>query len=74
MLYQLQNLILDLQGNGGGYLRAAVEIADELLSNNKLLVYTEGRNQPRQDLNASRQGGFEEGKLIVLVDEGSASA
>lgn len=70
----MENLILDLQGNGGGYLRAAVEIADELLADNKLLVYTEGRNQPRQDLNASRTGGFEDGKLIVLVDEGSASA
>ncbi|MGB0165523.1 MAG: S41 family peptidase [Luteibaculum sp.] len=70
----MENLILDLQGNGGGYLRAAVEVADELIDENKLLVYTEGRSQPRQDQNASIQGEWESGKLILLVDEGSASA
>ncbi len=70
----MENLILDLQGNGGGYLRAAVDVADELLSGNKLLVYTEGRTQPRQDQRADYKGAFEEGNLIILVDEGSASA
>lgn len=70
----MENLILDLQGNGGGYLRAAVDIADELISDDKLLVYTQGRNQPRQNQNANTPGSFEKGKLVLLVDEGSASA
>ncbi|TXC77043.1 S41 family peptidase [Luteibaculum oceani] len=70
----MKNLILDLQGNGGGYLRAAVDIADELIDGNKLLVYTQGRTQPKQDLLAGQPGLFETGKLVVLVDEGSASA
>ena len=70
----MKNLILDLQGNGGGYLNAAIDLADEFLGNNELIVYTEGREQPREDANASSKGQFEQGKLIVLVDEGSASA
>jgi carboxyl-terminal processing protease len=70
----LQNLILDLQGNGGGYLNTAFVLSDEFLDKDKLIVYTEGRRQPRSDANATERGVFETGKLIVLVDESSASA
>lgn len=67
-------LILDLTGNGGGYLNRAIELADEFLSDNKKIVYTEGRTSSKQEYFSSPIGGFEKGKLIVLIDEGSASA
>ncbi len=70
----MQDLILDLQGNGGGYLRTAIEMADEFLGDRRLIVYTEGRNAPRDETFATKEGGFEKGRLVVLVDEGSASA
>jgi carboxyl-terminal processing protease len=70
----MQDLILDLQGNGGGYLRTAIEMSDEFLGERKLIVYTEGRNAPREDTYATSDGRFEKGKLVVLIDEGSASA
>ncbi|MNJ91988.1 putative CtpA-like serine protease [compost metagenome] len=70
----MESLILDLQGNGGGLLYAAQLIADEFLSDNKLIVYSEGRSQPRQDLNAGRSGVWEKGKVVVLIDDNSASA
>ena len=70
----LQNLVFDLRGNGGGYLGTAMSIADEFLTDGKLIVYTEGIHQPRQELDATTNGGFEQGKLIILVNEGSASA
>jgi|LakMenE18May11ns_1017448.scaffolds.fasta_scaffold9959232_4 carboxyl-terminal processing protease len=70
----MQDLVLDLQGNGGGYLRTAIEMADEFLIDRRLIVYTEGRNSPREDTYATRDGRFEKGRLAVLVDEGSASA
>ncbi|HRF80474.1 MAG TPA: S41 family peptidase, partial [Flavobacteriales bacterium] len=70
----MKDLILDLQGNGGGYLRTAIEMADEFLGDRKLVVYTEGRTSPREDTYATKDGLFEKGKLVVLVDEGSASA
>ena len=70
----MKSLILSLQGNGGGYLNAAIALADEFLSNNKLIVYTQGLNQPKTVANATSVGRFETGKLIVLVDEYSASA
>jgi carboxyl-terminal processing protease len=70
----MQNLILDLRGNSGGFLNTAVELSDEFLEAGKLIVYTEGLNNPRQDFNASQKGGFEKGKLIVLINEASASA
>ena len=70
----MQDLILDLQGNGGGMLRTAIEMADEFLSNKKLIVYTEGRAFEREDRYASHKGLFEKGRLVILVDGGSASA
>ncbi len=70
----MKSLILSLQGNGGGYLNAAYQLADNFLSKNKLIVYTQGLNQPKSVLTATAAGDFETGKLIVLVDEYSASA
>ena len=70
----MEDLILDLQGNGGGMLRTAIQMADEFLSEEKLIVYTEGRNFPRDDTFARIPGRFEKGRLIVLIDQGSASA
>ena len=70
----LQSLILDLQGNGGGYLNRAVELADEFLSDGKKIVFTRGRTSAPEDYTASVIGGWEKGKLAILVDESSASA
>ncbi|MEN9918400.1 MAG: hypothetical protein RL662_836 [Bacteroidota bacterium] len=70
----LQNLILDLESNGGGYLNAATELADEFLDKDKLLVYMEGAQQPRTEDKSTLNGMFQNGKLVILVDEGSASA
>lgn len=67
-------LILDLRDNGGGMLDDAIQMADEFLSDAKEIVYTEGKASPRQVFTARRPGMFEEGKLVVLIDEGSASA
>lgn len=70
----MQNLILDMRGNPGGYLKTAIELADEFLPDKKLIVYTEGRSRPRESYYATERGFFEKGKLIFLMDEGSASA
>ncbi len=70
----MKKLILDLRGNGGGLLKEAVAIADEFLSGDKLIVYTEGDHQQRTEFRCKKDGLFETGKLDVLVDEGSASA
>lgn len=70
----MRELILDLRGNGGGLLDDAVQMADEFLDNNKLIVYTEGKSSPRQQYLAKRPGLFETAPLVVLLDEGSASA
>ncbi|HQV53078.1 MAG: S41 family peptidase [Flavobacteriales bacterium] len=70
----MEDLVLDLQGNGGGYLRTAIDMADEFLGDKKLIVYTEGRTSPRDDTYATKDGRMEKGKLVVMVDEGSASA
>ncbi|MFP4557095.1 MAG: S41 family peptidase [Bacteroidales bacterium] len=70
----MKDLILDLRGNGGGYLNAAVELADQFLNKDKIIVYTEGRNSPRSDFNASSKGEFKQGRIVVLIDQGSASA
>lgn len=70
----MQDLILDLQENGGGYLQAAVQIANEFLQKNDLIVYTEGRKARRQEYHAHGDGKLLTGKIIVLVNEFSASA
>jgi carboxyl-terminal processing protease len=70
----MNKLIIDLRGNGGGYLNTAVDIADEFLSKGKGIVYTEGKARPRKDYMATSRGQFEAGELIVLIDDGSASA
>ena len=70
----MKDLILDLQGNGGGYLNAAIDIANEFLGDEELIVYTEGRRSARRDFYADGNGKHQFGKLVVLVDEYSASA
>lgn len=68
------DLILDLQGNGGGYLNAAIDLANEFLQQKELIVYTEGRASRRSDFYAKGDGSMKDGRLVVLVDEYSASA
>ena len=68
------HLILDLQENGGGYLKAAVDIANEFLEKGDLIVYTEGRKVPRTEYKADGKGVFLNGKIVVLVDGYTASA
>ena len=70
----MKDLILDLQGNGGGYLNAAIDLANEFLKQKELIVYTEGRAARRSDFFAKGTGNFKNGRLIILVDEYSASA
>lgn len=70
----IQNLILDLRGNGGGYLKTAIEISDQFLKNEKLVVYTNGVNETQREYNATSRGVFEKGNLVVLINESSASA
>ena len=70
----MKKLVLDIRGNGGGIVDEAVNMADEFLGNDDLIVYTEGRKSPRKEYHAQRPGSFESGKLILLVDEGTASA
>ena len=68
------DLILDLQGNGGGYLNAAIDLANEFLGQRDLIVYTEGRAEKRSNYYAKGTGHFQEGRLVILIDEYSASA
>ncbi len=70
----MKDLILDLQENGGGYLMAAVQIANEFLHNSDLIVYTQGRKVPRQDYCADGSGRLLDGKVFVLINEYTASA
>lgn len=70
----LKNLVLDLRQNGGGYLNSATELADQFLGSKKMIVYTQGVHEPRTEYYATANGRFEQGKLIVLIDENSASA
>lgn len=70
----MKSLILDLQDNGGGYLKTAVQLASTVLAPNKLVVYSEGVSQPRETFNTTGKPSFEKGDLVVLVNESSASA
>lgn len=70
----MQKLVLDLRGNGGGYLNVAVHIADQFLKEKQMIVYTKGRKFPMREYKASHRGDFKKGKLAILIDEGSASA
>ena len=70
----MKNLILDLRGNGGGYLNVAFEICDQFISGKRMIVYTDNFRKTGEKYFSSEDGLFEEGKLIVLVDENSASA
>ncbi len=69
----MKKLILDLQGNGGGYLAASIQLANEFIEKEKLIVYTQNRFK-REDQFARSKGDFEKQELVILVDEGSASA
>ncbi|HJU45887.1 MAG TPA: S41 family peptidase, partial [Chitinophagaceae bacterium] len=70
----MQKLILDLRQNGGGVLSEAINIADEFLDEDKLIVFTKGNHVPTEKYQCKRPGLFEKGKLVVLIDESSASA
>ena len=70
----MTRLILDLRGNTGGYLDIACQLANEFLDRGQLIVYQQGRRTPRQDFRANGGGNWKKGKLVVLIDEGSASA
>ncbi|MFS8617842.1 MAG: S41 family peptidase [Solitalea sp.] len=70
----MQNLVLDLRNNGGGFLSQAISMADEFLTRRQLIVYTEGYNYPKEEYFATSNGLFEEGELVVLINEGTASA
>jgi carboxyl-terminal processing protease len=71
---RVKDLIIDLTGNGGGYLEVAIKLADEFLEGGKLILYTQGTNSPRKEYFATHDGEFEKGHLVFLIDEGSASA
>lgn len=69
-----EGLIIDLRGNTGGYMAAAIQMVNEFLPNNRLIVYTQGRKSPREDYSSNGTGSNQKMPLVVLVDEGSASA
>jgi carboxyl-terminal processing protease len=70
----MSKMILDLRNNSGGYLQAAISVSDEFLADRKLIVYTEGRSRPRSYAYATRRGNLLQEEIVVLIDEGSASA
>lgn len=70
----MTKLILDLRGNPGGYLNAAIKLADEFIPKGKLIVYTEGKSRPKESFISTTTGGWENKKVCILIDEGSASA
>ena len=70
----MKHLVLDLRGNSGGYLNTAIQLSDEFLADKELIVYTEGVSNPKRESFATSKGRFEKGKLVVLIDQGSASA
>lgn len=70
----MKNVVLDLEGNGGGYLSAAIDLANEFLPADRTIVYTEGSKRPKYLEKSKGNGNFQNGRIVVLVDEGSASA
>lgn len=70
----MKGLVIDLRDNGGGYLQAAVNMANEFLPKNRLIVYTQGRKSPRTDYTSDGRGNFQNLPLVVLINEGSASS
>ena len=70
----MKNIIIDLRNNGGGFLTSATNLADEFLSKNKMIVYTEGKSRPKQEFYATAKGKFENTPVVILINEGSASA
>lgn len=70
----MESLVFDLRGNTGGYLNTAIELVDQFIDENKLIVFTEGIHSPRQEWRSTKDGLYTTGKLVVLIDEGSASA
>ena len=70
----MESLIFDLRGNTGGYLNTAIELVDQFIEEDKLIVFTEGIHSPRQEWGSTKEGLYTTGKLVVLIDEGSASA
>ena len=70
----MSGLVIDLRDNGGGYLQAAVNMANEFLPKNRLIVYTQGRKSPRTDYKSDGRGNFQTLPLVVLINEGSASS
>ena len=70
----MESLIFDLRGNTGGYLNTAIELVDQFLPEDQLVVFTEGIHSPRQEWRSTASGLYTTGKLVVLIDEGSASA
>ncbi len=70
----MESLIFDLRGNTGGYLNTAIEMVDQFITEDKLIVFTEGIHSPRQEWRSTKDGLYTTGKLVVLIDEGSASA
>lgn len=70
----MENLVIDLRGNLGGYLQAAVEVANEFLPKNSMIVYDEGRNFKKEEYKSDGKGSYQQMPLVVLIDETSASA
>jgi carboxyl-terminal processing protease len=70
----MQDLILDLGNNGGGYMDVAIKLADQFLDERKIIVYTEGNSHPKRKFHSTPRGDFLEGRVVIIIDQGSASA